>query len=173
MKTAGSLRTKVSKEATDFAGRFKMLFSTFKLAPAGYVPEMTKPEGPSTGGGVQALQRIRLVSRSGNPVLVIGSVNKQEGKAELRTFEHLEAIHEARFKEPLALNRDQYWELVGKMQRFFEASSVKVTMAELPGKIIIEDEGHGEPAGSSKLWIAVVALVMLAGAGGWWWVHTH
>jgi hypothetical protein len=113
-------------------------------------------------------------SKSGRAVLVIGSVNMQEGKAELRTFEHIEAIHGARFKEPFELDRDQYWELVGKIQRFFEASNVKVTMAPLPGKIALDDDDLVDPpSGNRRIWLAALVVALAAAAAGLSWIRAQ
>ncbi len=171
MKTARSLRTTFSKDAADFASRFKLFFANVTIGPLHYTVDMTQPEGPSTGSGVQALQRLRLVPRkAGGAAIVFGSLNKPGGTAEIRAYEHLSAIHEARFKEPLPLDRAQYVDLLGKIDRFFAASSVKVTTAERPAQLDLRSEDDsGARGGRGPIAVGVGLAVLAAAAGALWW----
>src|SRR4051812_48796568 len=108
-----NLRTRFAIQALDFSEAFNAGLGTQVLAPGSYKPQMTAPEGQSTGGGVQAMQHIRLVSSSpGVPVLVVGSANQPGGVAELRSFEYVDAVHRERFGNPVALDRHQYDEFL-------------------------------------------------------------
>lgn len=74
-----------------------------------YGVELSTPEGPSTGGGVQARQHLRLVpQRIGYPVIVVGTVDPVTSTSELRTFEHVAILHELRFDAPLEITADEY-----------------------------------------------------------------
>ena len=55
------LQTQYSVKATDLAETFRSTVGRLRVGPYAYAPDMTAPEGPSTGGGVQALQHLRLV----------------------------------------------------------------------------------------------------------------
>ena len=151
--------TRGAQEGADFAEEFQRKLAKVELAPAGYTAEITMPHGPSTGGGVRGLQRIRLVPRTrGYPVVVIGSVNMIEARAELRTIEHLEAIYRMRFKKPLELNRVQYKDLLGKLMGLFEAEYMKATMEPMPATIVLD----AEPPASARSRRGLVPVALLA-----------
>jgi hypothetical protein len=130
-------------EHTDFAVRLIDLAELFEVRlgetrlPGGRVtwrPQLSAPEGPSTGHGVQAVQHIRLIPDRGN-ALVAGSVNAIERWCELRTWEHLSAVHGRRFRgRRLALDKVAYGVLLASLRAFFEEQGLKVRYA-------IDDEG--------------------------------
>ncbi len=130
------LRTKVAQSAAEFAGTFNIAFGRNRLPPADYQPEMMAPEGQSTGGGVAAMQHLRLVPRAegesaGRANLVIGSATAAERIAELRTFEALDEAHRKHFAgEPVMLDRASYSRFLLKLQGFFEAQGFLVTLVE-------------------------------------------
>src|ERR1700690_3526385 len=99
------LQTQYSVRATDLAESFRSTIGRLRLGPHGYTPDMTAPEGPSTGGGVQAMQHLRLLPPHPNmPTLVVGHLNQREGTAELRTLEDVDAVHRERFGRGAALD---------------------------------------------------------------------
>ena len=55
------LQTQYSARATDLAESFRSTLGRMTVGPYGYRPDMTAPEGVSTGGGVQAMQHLRLL----------------------------------------------------------------------------------------------------------------
>lgn len=127
------LRTQFSMQASDLAAAFNASVGRMRLAPGNYAPELTAPEGPSTGGGVQALQRLRLIPMYPQyPILVVGSANQKEGTAELRTFEHVDAVHRHRFKRPVMLDRAQYEQFAQQTAQFLQAVRLRVTVAGPP-----------------------------------------
>ncbi len=163
------LRTKVAQSASEFAGTFNIAFGKNRLPPAGYRPEMMAPEGQSTGGGVQAMQHVRLVptavgpngETAGRANLVIGSATATEKMAELRTFEALDEAHRSHFGgEPVLLDRASYATFLLKLQGFFEAQGFLVTLLEPTGKA-------AQPAGRNALLTGfLLGLVVVALALG-------
>jgi len=172
MNNPNSYFTRGAQEVAEFGETFKRALADVEVAPAGYHAEITRPDGPSTGGGARAQQRIRLVpKRGGFPVLVIGTLNIQEARAEVRTIEHVLALHRLRFKaKPLELNRVQYADLVARMLAHFEKEYVKATMEPMPAKLVLDDgPGYASPIGPVMKLVPVgLAVVALAGvlAGG-------
>ena len=141
-----------------------------RLPPGEYVPELTAPEGVSTGGGVQALQRLRLVpQRSGFPTLVAGSANQKEGLAELRSWDHLDAIHRQRFKKPLPLDRASYDAFLELSKSFLDVLHLKTVIVGpspslVPAKPLPDDEGTGSSSTAIVVGvITFVAAVLLLG----------
>ena len=55
-----ALRTEFSIQASTLADSYRSTVGRLRVAPHGYCPDMTAPEGQSTGGGVQAMQHLRL-----------------------------------------------------------------------------------------------------------------
>ena len=58
-----ALRTRVANQAASLAETVSQGFDEFHMGAADYVVDLSVPEGPSTGGGAQARQNIRLVPR--------------------------------------------------------------------------------------------------------------
>ena len=70
------LQTTVAFRATDLAESFRSTVGKLRVGPLAYTPDLTAPEGPSTGGGTQALAHVRLLPPQPNmPTLVVGHVN--------------------------------------------------------------------------------------------------
>jgi hypothetical protein len=123
------LQTYHALQASDLAAAMNDAFKKVRLAPGDYSPELTAPEGPSTAGGVQAMQHLRLVAgEPGQPTLVMGHANHAEGKAELRTYECLDAIHRERFHRPLALDRTAYDAFLSFATQVFGALHLQTTV---------------------------------------------
>jgi hypothetical protein len=82
------------------------------------------------------MQHIRLVPpEAGLPALVIGHVNSKEGTAELRTFEHMDAICRDRFKQGAPLDIAQYEQLLQSAHGFLAACGHRVTFAPTPAEM--------------------------------------
>ncbi len=110
-----ALRTQVANQAASLAESVTDGFDGFTMGAGGYGVELSVPEGPSTGGGVQARQHLRLVPRrQGYPVIVAGTVDPVTSTSELRTFEHVALLHELRFDRPVEITADEYGEFLRK-----------------------------------------------------------
>jgi hypothetical protein len=68
----------------------------------------------------------------GFPTLVVGTANQSEGTVELRTFDHVDALHRQRWKRGVALDRVQYDTFVGMAQNFLGVMRVRVSIAGPP-----------------------------------------
>src|ERR1700690_4306580 len=131
------LQTQYSVRATDLAESFRSTIGRLRLGPHGYTPDMTAPEGPSTGGGVQAMQHLRLLPPHPNmPTLVVGHLNQREGTAELRTLEYVDAISRERFKQGAPLDPGQYAQFLQSAQGFLAACGLRVVFAGPPADLI-------------------------------------
>ncbi len=96
------LRTRFAVRAIDFAETFNAGLGAMSIQPGAYRPQLTAPDGPSTGGGVQAVQHVRLVAaRQGFPSILVGSANQRFGTAELRSYEYIDAVHRERWRRPV------------------------------------------------------------------------
>jgi len=130
---AVDLQTQVAVQVRELAHQLNDAFQRVRIAPGEYAPELTEPEGPSTSKGAHALQHLRLVPKmAGMPTLVIGQVNKVEGTAELRTYEHLDVIHKERFGKPLELNQMEYEGFVDMAKSFLAVHQIATTLAGPP-----------------------------------------
>ncbi len=157
-KVRAALQTYHAIQATDLAAAFNSAMQRVRIAPGDYVAELTAPAGPSTAGGVQALQHIRLVpGQTGHPTLVVGYANHAEEKAELKTFEHLDAVHQQRFGRPLAINRGQYEDFLRLAKQILEALHLKTNVSEAP-------LDFDEPSSSArwKTWVLAFVLTLVA-----------
>jgi hypothetical protein len=131
------LQTQVSMRATDLAESFRSTIGRMRLGPYGFIPDMTAPEGPSTGGGVQAMQHLRLVPPQPNmPTLVVGHLNQGQGTAELRTLDHVDAISRDRFKQGAPLDPAQYAHFLQSAQAFLGACGMQVGFSGPPADLL-------------------------------------
>ncbi len=127
--------TIVAGQAVSLAQIFKLMMAKQRLeaGTTAYVPELSAPDGPSTGGGQQALQHIKLMPEGGGIALLMGSAHMVDKNAELRMFEHVDATHRQRFKGvPFACDPGKYEALLEQVKTFFTQRGFKVTFATPP-----------------------------------------
>jgi hypothetical protein len=131
-----------------------------------YRLEISAPEGPSTGGGKQAVQHIKLVPVEG-PTIVIGAVNQVETTAELRTFEYLAYVHAQRFKGvPLALQEGPYNELLKRMQSFCANYGLRLLMTDVPRLADGRPAPEAGAPGQRAPWMALAVFAAICVLGG-------
>lgn len=151
-------------QALDFAGAFRTVVGHLRLPPAAYVPELMAPEGPSTAGGKHALQRMRLVpAAAGFPTLVVGSANVKTGRAMLRSYEHVDAVHREHFGKPVELDRAAYDEFVKLVTNYFAVAQLEVVVEEAPPDTLANVKRLEKKV--SRGAVTFVALAALAAAG--------
>lgn len=121
-----ALRTRVANQAASLAETVTEGFEEFHMGAGDYVVELSVPEGPSTGGGAQARQNIRLVPRrKGYAMVIAGTVDPVLSTAELRTFEHVAVLHELRYKQPLEISGEEYDDFLAKAEVVLNLARVK------------------------------------------------
>jgi hypothetical protein len=161
--------TAVAGRAAEFALHFNRTFADGFAGPAPYLIDLTGPAGPSTGGGKQALQHIRLVPHDGGAAIVIGSVSQPENSAEIRTFRHVAELHARRFKGArVPVDVNAYRTLTRNLHAFFAAQGFAVVMVDVSDAPASNypppmAEGGG---GSQTPWIiAGMAIAVALGIG--------
>jgi len=167
------LQTQYSVKATDLAESFRSTVGRLRIGPYEYTPDLTAPDGPSTGGGAQALQHVRLIPPQPNmPTIVVGHVNQRDGAAELRTFHHVEAICRERFNQGAPFEAGHYAQLLESVQGFLSACGLRVVLSEPPaqlGRRLLESLAPPKTGGALVAWVAgsVVLVGMLLAAMVW------
>jgi hypothetical protein len=162
-KPRAALQTYHAIQASDLAAAFNDALKRVRIVPGDYLVELTAPEGPSTAGGVQAMQHIRIVpSQPGHPTLVVGHANHAEGTAELRTYEHLDSVYRQRFRQALAIDRSQYEDFVLLAKHILEALHLRTTLTGPPPE-------QATPSSPSKwmLLCGFAIVLALVGFGLW------
>jgi len=130
------LRTRVANQAASLAETVTDGFDGFHMGAGDYVVELSVPEGPSTGGGAQARQHLRLVPRrKGYAVVVAGTVDPVVSTAELRTFEHVAILHELRFGKPLEISGEEYADFLAKCDVVMNLARVKARHVPPPPEL--------------------------------------
>jgi hypothetical protein len=165
------LQTQFSVRATDLAESFRSTVGRLRVGPHGFVPDMTAPEGPSTGGGVQAMQHLRLIPPQPNmPTLVIGHLNQREGTAELRTLEYVDAICRERFRQGAPLDPGQYAGFLQSAQGFLTACGMRVAFAgppaDLMARLMAPTPSMVPKKGNAGLVVGILGAIALVGILG-------
>lgn len=124
--------TQVAARAVSLAELFEARFEHGLDGPVRFRVELSAPDGPSTSGGKQAMQHIKLIPPDGAATIVIGSANTTGQVAEIRTFEHVAELYAQRYRGariPLEIGR--YRELTQALAGFFKAMKMTVSFAEI------------------------------------------
>jgi hypothetical protein len=134
-----ALRTRVANQAASLAETVNEGFDDFHMGAGDYVVELSMPDGPSTGGGAQARQSIRLVPRrKGYAIVIAGTVDPVTSRAELRTFEHVAILHEVRFKQPIEISGEEYADFLAKADVVLNLARVKGTHVGPPPELLAQ-----------------------------------
>lgn len=169
------LRTRFAVRAIDFAETFNAGLGAMSIEPGGYRPQLTAPDGPSTGGGVQAVQHVRLVAaRQGFPSILVGSANQRFGTAELRSYEYIDAVHRERWRRPVPLDRGDYEDFLDAAKNFFEANQLVVSIAgpaEARARSAQGEATAGAASSRSVIAIGVVTGFLVAAMAIWVLLH--
>lgn len=138
-----ALRTRVANQAASLAETVTEGFDDFHMGAGDYVVELSVPEGPSTGGGAQARQNIRLVPRrKGYAMVIAGTVDPVTSTAELRTFEHVAILHELRYKQPLEITGEEYDDFLKKADVVLNLSRVKARRVGPPAELLAQQRAR-------------------------------
>ncbi len=158
-----ALRTQVANQAASLAETVTDGFDGFHMGAGDYIVDLKGPDGPSTGGGAQARQSIRLVPRRpGYAVVVAGTVDPVTSTAEVRTFEHVAVLHEVRFRRPLEITSDEYASFLTKLDVVLNLARVRSKRVPPSPELLAQRRSLGKislPA--IVLFVVVVALAAL------------
>ncbi len=156
-----ALRTQVANQAASLAETVTEGFEEFHMGAGDWVVELSVPEGPSTGGGAQARQHVRLVPRrKGYSVVIAGSVDPVTSSAEIRTFDHVAMLHELRFGRPLEITGEEYDDFLRKADVVFNLARIAVTRSPPPAELVAEQRAKKKI--SMPFLIAFVLVLVLA-----------
>ncbi len=123
--------TQVAAQAVSLAELFEAQFEKGIEGRCHYRVELSAPDGPSTAGGKQALQHIKLIPEDGGPSIVVGSCHTVKQTAEIRMYGSLEKLHEQRFRGlPFPIDARTYRKLAQELAGFFTQYRIKVAFAE-------------------------------------------
>jgi hypothetical protein len=126
--------TQVAAKAVSLAELFEARFEQGLDGPVRFRVELSAPDGPSTAGGKQAMQHIKLIPADGAATIVIGSANTTRQVAEIRTFEHVAELFAQRYRGArLPIDVTRYRDLTQALASFFKAMKMTVTFAEAEG----------------------------------------
>ena len=158
-----ALRTRVANQAASLAETVSEGFEDFHMGAGDYVVELTMPEGPSTGGGAQARQSIRLVPRrKGYAIVVVGTVDPVTSTAEIRTFEHVAILHEVRFHQPLEISGEEYEDFLAKADVVLNLARVRAKRVPAPAELIAKQKAAKRVSMPMLLLFLVVMLMAAA-----------
>jgi hypothetical protein len=158
-----ALRTRVASQAASLAETVRDGFDGFHMGAGDFIVDLKGPDGPSTGGGAQARQSIRLVPRrKGYAVVVAGTVDPVTSTAEVRTFDHVAVLHELRFRRPLEITSDEYQEFLNKLGVVLNLARVRSRQVPPSPELLAQRKAIGKislPA--ITLFVFVIALAAI------------
>jgi hypothetical protein len=157
------LLTQFSGHANTIADTFRAAFAKHKIG--GCSIDMTAPEG-STHGGLLALQHLTLHASDGLNI-VVGTVNAQEKRAELRAYDVVAKIYEERFKKPVPFARPEYEGFVERAKPILGAFGLEVAVTDAPHHPVapMADAEEMTSDASRSRWrlFLVISLILFAG----------
>jgi hypothetical protein len=161
-----ALRTRLTRKFTSLAESVTESFRDYAIGGGAWAVELTAPQGMSTGGGKQALQHLRLRPRKpGYSVLVAGTVNQMERRAELRDFDHLAIMHEVRFRHALAITNQEWEQFLRKAEVVLNAAGIQ-SMRTPPPRDLLEQRRSLQRVSRGAI-VALVVVLLLASVVVW------
>ena len=124
----GKVLTQYATHANMIADTVRAAFAKTKVGT--YSVEMTAPQD-STKGGLLALQHVILKPATGM-VLVVGTVNAGEKRAELRSYAHVGKVNEDRFKRVLPFDEAAYAVFLEKAESVLGAFGIETKVTDAP-----------------------------------------
>jgi hypothetical protein len=123
--------THVAAKAVTLADLFEERFAAGLDGPVMFRIHLAAPDGPSTGGGKQVVQPIKLVPADGGPTIVIGVANTIKQTAELRSFALLTEQYAQRYKgASIPILAGAYKQLLAEFTDFFQSMSLSVSTVD-------------------------------------------
>ena len=154
--------TEFAQQAVGLADIFNEAFKRPLVGrPANYRVQLAVPDGPSTGGGKQGTQHIKLVPIGTGPTLVAGWANPADGEAEIRSWEHLNTILYERTSAAGSPDEAAYRQLVLDMKRFFKGEKLQVSVVAAARPRA--DDAAPDAAGESSITPVVLILGIIGG----------
>jgi hypothetical protein len=156
-----------AQKALDFAQLFSITFGDKPVVSGktSYQIQMSSPEGPSTGGGVQGVQHITLKPQAGGEAVVVGSANKTSMTAQLRTFDLLRDIHSRRSPGvDFGLDAEIYKDVHARLTEFFQSQGMKLSDEDIAAGAATPEASPNKPFPVTLVLAAGAALVVLAAA---------
>lgn len=147
--------TELATKAFDLADTFNLMFEEPFV---GWKAELAKP-GMSTAGGKQALHHIGLLAQGGG-TLVIGHIDSSTNKAEIRTYERVDAMHRERFQSPFPIAPEDWDAFANKVARFLRTEGFTITLVDTGVQRRPLEASRGVPV----LWVVLGGLLIAAAA---------
>lgn len=155
-----ALRTRLTRKFVSLADSVTDAFKDFSIGAGAYAVELTAPQGMSTGGGKQALQHIRLrPRRQGYAVLVAGSVNQVELRAELRDYDHVAILNDVRFRRAIDVNRQEWEQFLRKAEVVLNGAGIQ-SMRTPPPRELLEQRRSMQRISKGAIAALVIVLVL-------------
>lgn len=163
------IRTQFTIKALDMAEVFSATLGTTGIPGATTRrPELTAPEGQSTGGGAMAVQSITLKPEDPSAgTLVAGTVNGAAMTAELRGYPYLNATYQMRYHgKHVDISADAYQKFVERTKAFFEGQGYRVSVKNVVPEAARRHYTQSmQKQSSSSGLLIIILLFVVAGAG--------
>jgi hypothetical protein len=158
--------THVAAKAVTLADLFEERFAAGLDGPVMFRIHLASPDGPSTGGGKQVVQPIKLVPADGGPTIVIGVANTVKQTAELRSYSLLTEQYAQRYKgAPLPILAGAYQQLLADFTAFFQAMSLSVSTVDATRSL--RPNPAPTPSGGAGVIVALVVSVGVLVVAAW------
>jgi hypothetical protein len=157
------VHTQFAMAAIDLAGIFKAVVGAEPIASTSgpsFQVELSAPDGPSTGGGAQSLQHIRL-AREGMTV-VAGALDAVQHSAELRSYAYACGLHAQRYKgAELPISQEAYDGMLKRIRAFATSQGYAVVLKDAAPMPVA-----AKPAGGGNMGMIIGAIAVVAVVAG-------
>jgi translation initiation factor IF-2 len=161
-------KTMFAAQAVSLADTFQIFMVRERVGTSRkYKLELSAPDGPSTAGGKQAMQHIKLVPEDGHGTLVMGSCDQVHNQAKIRVHEHLAAMYAERYQgEKLPIGEEEYQKLCHTVAKFFEQRGLQVSAEAVPAPRATPAPVQAKPTASGQTsplpWILLTVVLTSA-----------
>lgn len=163
--------TAFAGQAIQLADIFRMFVGQQPVAGTDvrpFVAALMTPDGPSTGGGVQALQHITF-SRDGRS-FVVGSLDPKVASVELRGYATIAQQYNERFGDPMPISVTEYEAFTKRVRAFCQTKQLVLVIKDTVEVREAIETGRMKrptsapvPASSAGMWIAIALVILVAG----------
>lgn len=158
--TSADPPVKLTEKLVTLADSIGESFREFAIGQGAWTIELTDAGMSPTSSRGQSLQHLRLrPKREGYRVVVAGTVNQVETRAELRDFDHVTILHEVRHRNALEITQEEWEQFLRKAETVLNAAGIQ-SMRTPPPRDLLEQRRSMQRVSKRAIVLLVVVLTL-------------